>query len=645
LHQAEPAEPLSERISRLDDAALRGILAEADLPPLLAALAHATGDARLLAPELRPRIGMVGATLLPQGGMSDEAQAKARALALSALRRLAAGTTPIDIAAPGALAPLMEFITGPIEADYVPLLSQELGIHDGAAPAWSARALAPGRDFKVAIVGSGMSGLIAAYRLAQAGVDFAMFDRNPDIGGTWLVNTYPGCRLDTSNFGYSYSFAQKTDWRQQFSDRAAIHAYLAGVADAAGLRRSIRFETEVEALIFDDLDAMWTVHLRNKAGETRAERFNAVISAVGQLNRPSIPAFPGRDDFAGPAFHTAEWDHGVDLKGKRVALIGTGASAIQVAPAIAEEAAALDIFQRTPTWFVPTPSYLKEIGPGMSWLLANVPYYGRWYRFYLFWRGVEGRRPYMQVDPAWTRSGSVSAENEQLRQALKLYLEEQFADRPDLLPHVVPTYPPGAKRMPRDDGTWARTLKKPNVALVTEAIAGIEAGGIRTADGALHEADVIVYGTGFRASEFLTPMKVKGRGGADLHDYWDGDARAYLGVTIPGFPNLFCLYGPNTNLVFNGSLVMFSECGAHYAVDCIRTLIETGHRAMNVTPEAYRVYNERIDAENALMSWGASDVNSWYKNARGRVTQNWPLPSLDYWRWTRRAAPFDYDFS
>ena len=636
----------TKKIITENDETLSKILNDASLPALLPALAQATGDLSLLASELKPKTGLVGATLPAQGGMSTEAQEKARKLAFSSLQRLRdEEVTPINIDDEEKLKQLMEFITGKVDDDYVPLLSQELGVKDTSRPSWHADDYEHGSEFKVAVIGSGMSGLVAAYRLTQANINFTVFEKNADIGGTWLNNTYPGCRLDTSNFGYSYSFAQKADWQQQYSDRDAIYSYFRNFANSSGLMKNVVFETEVTRMTFDEAKNLWQVCLNAREGKEEIHYFNAVISAVGQLNRPNIPNIEGQEDFSGPAFHTAEWDHAVDIKGKRIAVIGTGASGVQVIPAIADEVEQLYVFQRTPPWFNPTPTYHDNIPSGLQWLLTHVPFYDRWYRFYQFWRTVEGRRPYMQVDPEWGHPISVSEKNEELRQALQAYLEGQFEDRPDLLEKVVPDYAPGAKRMPRDDGSWARTLKKENVELVVNKINKITETGIETVNGEVREVDAIIYGTGFRASEFLMPMEIKGRGGVDLHENWGGDARAYLGISLPGFPNLFCLYGPNTNLIFNGSLVNFSECGAHYILECIKTLLESGNKVMEIRREPFDDFNEKIDAENKLMSWGASSVSSWYKNAFGRVSQNWPLPSLEYWRLTRKVRLEDYIFN
>jgi 4-hydroxyacetophenone monooxygenase len=347
--------------------------------------------------------------------------------------------------------------------------------------------------------------------------------------------------------------------------------------------------------------------------------------------------------FEGPAFHSARWDHSVDLTDKRVAVIGTGASAIQFIPEIAPLASALAVFQRTPPWLGPTPDYHDEVAPGLKWLYTHVPSYSELNRFYIFWRMGDGVLPGVRVDPAYEPKGEAVSELNALGRLLLVdYLTTEFADRPDLLAEVVPSYPPGAKRGLRDNGIWARTLKRDNVALITEPIAAITPKGVLTTDGVEHEVDVLIYGTGFTASKFLTPMTVTGRGGVDLHTEWGGDARAYLGITVPGFPNLFCLYGPNTNIVINGSIVYFSECGVRYILGCIKLLLEARAGALEVRREVHDEFNEAVDAENRMYAWGWSDVNSWYKNEHGRVAQNWPFTLLDYWKRTLQPDPGDF---
>src|SRR5690606_4019262 len=347
---------------------------------------------------------------------------------------------------------------------------------------------------------------------------------------------------------------------------------------------------------------------------------NAVISAVGQLNRPHLPDIPGIDTFAGPAFHSARWRHDVDLRGKRVAVIGTGASAMQFIPEIAPDTGELLVFQRTPAWLAPTPDYHDPVPEGLTWLYNHVPAYSEFNRFCIFWRMGDGVLANVTVDPDWDQPGSVSAANDMVRLLFTEYLKATFADRPDLLDAVIPDYPPGAKRMIRDNGIWARTLMRDDVRLITTGIREITPQGIVTVDGTEHVVDVIIYGTGFTASKFLTPMQVTGRDGIDLHEHWDGEARAYLGITIPGFPNLFCLYGPNTNIVINGSIIYFSECGVRYIVELLGQLLRGGHRAVDVRKDVHDEFNEAVDAANRRMAWGASDVRSWYKNESGRVS-------------------------
>ncbi|MQA04914.1 MAG: NAD(P)-binding protein [Streptosporangiales bacterium] len=582
----------------------------------------------------------------PQGGLSGDALARARQAAVDALVGVRdRGGFPAEVEhPPEQMQRLMAFLTGDAGAEYLPMLEHELGLlGDVGAPTWTKDDVAPDVDFSVAVIGAGMSGIAAAHRLDQAKVPFVVFEKNGDVGGTWLENNYPGCRLDTSNFAYSYSFAQKSDWPQQFSAQAEIRDYFKDVATTLQLRDRIRFRTEVLAAAYDDESATWQLRTRNSAGVEETLTVNAVISAVGQLNEPNYPDLPGMDRYAGVAMHSARWDTGVELAGKRVGVIGTGASAYQIIPSIAGEVDQLVVFQRNAPWMLPTPAYHADMSAGMRWLFQRVPDFHRWYRFWQVWIATEGRLPLVAVDPEWPGEESLSAANDLLRRQLVDELRRQYADRPDLFEKVLPTYPAGAKRMLRDNGVWAATLHEPHVDLVTESIAEVTEKGVRTADGVEHEVDVLVYATGFRASEFLTPMQVTGRGGVDLHEQWAGDARAYLGIAVPGFPNLFCVYGPNTNLVVTGSIIYMSECAVEYILECLRALLAGGHRAMDCRREPYEAYTEMIDARNRLQAWGAAEVSSWYKNANGRVTQNWPLPLLKYWQFTRELDLSAYE--
>jgi 4-hydroxyacetophenone monooxygenase len=626
-----------------DDATLRRVVDDAFLPALLPALAHATGDFSMLRDDLRPLRPLMRT---PQGGMTREAQEEARELAVAALKQLRDGTPPASsLPIEEEIRRITAWMTGSPAADeYIPLMVEELAPNDDdpRAPRWRKD---PATPFRVAVIGAGMSGILAAIRLQQAGVPYVVIEKNADVGGTWLENTYPGARVDVANAFYSYSFAQKTDWPGHFSTQDVLLTYFRDVVAEHGIRDQIRFSTEVESATWDDAAGVWNLSLRTAGGTEETLTANAVISAVGQLNRPKMPDIPGMERFAGPSFHSARWNHSVDLRGKRVAVIGTGASAAQFIPVIAEQAADLTIFQRTPPWFAPVPNYHDEVPEGLRWLYQHVPSYVHWYRFWLFWTTTDGLLPAATVDPAWPhRERSVGPANDELRAVFTAYIQSQFADRPDLLEKVLPSYPPGAKRIVLDNGIWARTLKRDNVHLLTERIAEITPAGVRTVDGVEHPADVVIYGTGFQASRFLTPMRVTGRDGADLHQQWQGDARAYLGIVVPNFPNFFLLYGPNTNIVVNGSIIYFSECEVHYVLECLRMVLASGATAIDCRRDVHDAYNERIDAGNLERVWGVSTVNSWYKNDKGRVAQNWPFNLIEYWQQTREPNPADYEF-
>jgi 4-hydroxyacetophenone monooxygenase len=624
------------------DEQLRAGVEAADVITLLPAVAHLTGDLSVLRPELRPDPLLM---MQPDAGFTAEQLETARTIAFDALAlHRDAGAPPAPAPTPEALHAMIEFLVGPATDEWYAVLREELALsgEDLRAPSWRKDDVAPDRPFRVAVIGAGMSGLLAAHRLRQAGVDVTILEKDDDVGGTWYENTYPGCRVDVPNHFYSYSFAQTSEWRQFFSAQPELLDYFRRCADDFGLRPLIRFGTEVVEARFDDSSQQWSVTTRDKSGSESTETFEAVVSAVGQLNRPKLPDIPGQGDFAGPSFHSARWQHDLSLEGKRVAVIGTGASAAQFIPHVADEAAELLVFQRTPPWLAPTPNYHDDLPADLCWLMAWIPDYARWDRLVQFWRMHEGLLPAAVVDPEWPdQHRSMSMLNEMVRQLLTAHLEEAFTD-PELREKMIPPYPPLAKRIVRDNGSWPAALQQPHVSVITDPITTITEKGVRTADGVDHGVDVIIYGTGFTASEFLTPMRVFGTGGVELHDRWAGDARAYLGLTVPEFPNLFLLYGPNTNIVINGSIIYFSECEVHYLTEAIRMLLEGGHRSMDCRPDVHDAYNERIDTANRSMVWGAAEVNSWYRNAKGRVAQNWPFSLLEYWEETRVPNPDDY---
>ncbi|MCR5880502.1 NAD(P)-binding domain-containing protein [Phenylobacterium sp. J367] len=462
---------------------LEQALADAHLPALLAALVHVTGDPDWLRPEWAP-------TYVPltrgDPGISEEEQAKIRKQAKAAIEAFIASGAPPKLTTPDRqlLGRMMDFVGGgPIPDMYGDFLFDELAISGTSSkdPKFEApKVREAARRLRVLVIGAGMSGLLTGIRLSQAGVPFEIVDKNADVGGTWFENTYPGCRVDNANHMYSYSFEPNHFWPQHFSPQPVLLSYFRGIADKYDLKKHIRFETLVESVTWDEARAVWRAELVGPGGTRETVEANAVVSAVGQLNRPRFPDIEGMGSFEGPAFHSAEWRHDVDLEGKRVAVIGTGASAYQFVPEIAPKVGSLKVFQRTPPWGLPVEHYHENVPEGVKWLLEHVPYYDKWYRFYLFWTTTEGFLPMVKSDPAWNGGpGAVSADNAMLREMAAAALAMQVQDRPDLLPHVVPEYPLGGKRAVLDNGVWIGALKRPNVQLVTEKITRITPKGDR----------------------------------------------------------------------------------------------------------------------------------------------------------------------
>ncbi len=627
-----------------DEAALRAALAEADIAPTLMVLVQLSGEMDLL-DEVAPHI---------QGAWSfmetvpEPLKQKVRDRLVEVLKDYAAtGREPPADIPPATLQRMMSAGVGQtVPEEYIPLLVEETCLNGGDPRAvhWTGvPSPADVQAFKVVIIGARFSGLCAAIRLKDLGIPFEIIEKNPDVGGTWLENAYPGCAVDTPNHFYSYSFNPNEAWSRHFSRRDELLAYIRATVDKYGLRPHIRFGTEVTAAAFDEGTARWQVTLRGQDGLAETIATNAVISAVGQLNRPSIPPIPGMERFQGPLFHTARWDGSVDLAGKRVAMVGTGASGMQTGPSIAPEVARLTVFQRTPHWAVYNPNYHKDVTAGNKWAIAHIPFYAKWMRFQLFWAGSDGFHATLRVDPAWPHpERSLNAQNQQMRDMIIDYVRKELDGDEDLLAKVIPPYPPYGKRMLRDN-YWYRMLKRPNVDLVTGSIREITENAIVLQDGSVHEVDVIIMATGFQASKMLWPMELKGRGGRSIRDVWgDDDPRAYLGITVPGFPNLFLTYGPNTNLAHGGSIIFHTECQVRYILQALRHMIETGQSTLEVSREAHDEYNRQVDEMHRGMVWAHPGVMSWYKNRHNRVTVTSPWRLLDYWKMTRTFDPAAY---
>lgn len=629
-----------------DDATIARHLEDLSVPALMCSMVHMAGDPSVLDGIPRP----VGVYLNEvQGFMAPEDLAAVRARALEVIRAYRDG---------GCVAPpppsdstvhaLMELlVAGEVPEEYVPLLLEELGI-DGSDPragAWP-ETVGPAvrAEQHVVVIGAGMSGLLAAIRLEEAGIPYTVVEKNPDVGGTWFENRYPGCRVDVGNHFYCYSFAPNPDWTEFFARQPELQRYFAACADGFGVRDRIRFDTEVTRAVWHEPSARWRIEVRARDGSTETIDATAVVSAVGQLNRPKLPDIPGRETFAGLALHSAQWVDGTDLAGKRVAVVGTGASAFQIVPTIATEVEHLTVFQRSAPWMFPNPSYHDATGPGVGWAMRHLPAYGRWYRLLIFWPACDGGLPAMRIDPDYPHQDrAVSEINDAAREVFTAWIAGQVADRPDLLDKVIPDHVCLGTRTLQDNGSWLAALTQPNVALVTETIDHIDADAIVTADGVRHEVDVIVFATGFHANRYLWPMEIVGRGGAVLAEQWGDEPTALLGITVPNFPNLFCLYGPGTNLASGGSLIFHSECQVRYVLGCLQLLLGRGARSIECTRSAHDGYNERLQAEMARMVWSHPSIrHSWYRNDAGRIFILSPWRLVDYWSWTRTPDPADF---
>jgi 4-hydroxyacetophenone monooxygenase len=624
-----------------DDAALEQAVHAANLPTLLLMLVQLTGSAELMRGAIRPRRATAQR---PDGGLDASEAAQVREQALLALRAHRSGRAAAWPCPPAELLhEMMSFSLGQaVPAEYVPMMAEELGfVPDAPASA----PLQGAHDLHVLVVGAGMSGLLAAIELRKLGVRVSVIEKNPELGGTWFENSYPGCRVDLPSHFYSYSFARNADWSAYYARRDELLAYFRRVADEHAVRALIRFNTELVSADFDAERNVWRAQIKNHTGNTETLEANVLISAVGQLNRPSIPALPGLASFAGPSFHSANWRHDVDLAGKRVGIVGTGASAMQIVPELAKQAAQVVIFQRAAQWAVPVPDYFREVSADERWALRHLPFYAAWYRFRQFYINADGNHASLQVDPSWPHpERSVNANNDRLRQTLTDYIERELGARKDeLLPHVLPDYPPFAKRM-LIDNRWFHTLTRDNVQLVSAPIANISERGVELSSGEEHELDVLVFATGFHANRFLWPMRITGAQGTTLEQHWGDEPRAHLGIGVPGFPNLFLLYGPNTNLAHGGSIIFHSECQVRYIRACLELMLREGHAAMDVLPAAHDAYNARVDAAHAQMVWTRPNVHNWFRNARGRVVTHSPFRLVDYWTMTRALDPADYRF-
>lgn len=482
-------------------------------------------------------------------------------------------------------------------------------------------------QLSVAIVGGGFGGIGMGIRLRQTGIkDFSIFERADRVGGVWRANSYPGAACDVPSHLYSFSFAPGHNWTRRYAPRQDIVAYMNALVDDYGIREHIRFNTEATSARFNPETGKWSVSFSD--GERRD--YDLLVTACGQLTNPAIPDLPGVDGFRGKAFHSAHWNHDCDLRGKHIAVIGTGSSAIQFVPEIAPQAAQLTVYQRSPPWILPKPD--RRYPKWERRFFRAFPLRVAISRLFIF--GFFEIATYGFTGHTWvTRPFKWIAD---------FYRRRSLKERPNLLAKSTPDYEFGCKRL-LFTNDWYKTLKRDNVELIAEAVERITPTGVVARDGVERPADVIIWGTGFHAGDFVAPMKIEGLHGSDLNEAWAGTPAAYLGTTVSGFPNMFILYGPNTNHG-SGSVPYTHECQFNYILDAIAKLEKNDCRYLDLAPATQQRWRREMDERGQKTVWVNGGCGSWYVNEKGQNTNNWPGAWLEYRRRTKTINPRDYRF-
>ncbi|MBT2186852.1 NAD(P)/FAD-dependent oxidoreductase [Sphingobium sp. H33] len=573
---------------------------------------------------------------------SDEEVAMIRRKAADFLKAYRdGGAGPIGFGAPKHVRDSMELVlAGRIPEEDLAMATEELALDPWARSLqWQSTPDSKRLGaFSVTVIGTGMGGLNAALQLKRAGINYMIFEKNNGVGGTWYENRYPGARVDGSSRTYSHLFGVDFPCPYNYAPQERNQAYFDWVADEFGLRDEIIFNTEVTALTWDEQASMWEIEAIGPNGK-ETHRSNAVITSVGFLNRPNIPQIEGMETFGGPSWHTVHWPEGADLADKRVAVVGTGCTGYQMVPELAKEAAHISVFQRTPQWLMPMPGYLAEVPDGLKWLDRNMPYHTNFMRLRHAYRIGDFFSKVTEIDPDFDDPYSVSAANKALRDRSVEFLEKKLGDRmlgdKSLVEIMTPKHPVWSARivLVDSDDCILDALQLDNVELVTSGAERINTAGIVDGAGKQHDVDVIVYATGFKANDYLYPMKITGRNGLTIDQLWAVDgARAYLGCMMPGFPNLWSIYGPNTN----GGLQVaaYHELTTLYALQCIEKLILERKETIEVKEEAYWRYSRFVDERNSRRVWSDKRAHSYYWDG-GRSPGMNPLTATENYQFMR----------
>lgn len=531
----------------------------------------------------------------------------------------------------------------PVDPAYRSVAREQMGV----GPRPEAPPLPAAPWLSVAIIGAGMAGILAASTFRSLGVapsQIALFEKSEGPGGTWRQNTYPGCRVDTPSILYTYSFTPDYLWPEHFSRQPELLKYLEGIVEQNALGESIDYRTTVESVTWDEQNAEWQLSLRGPEGSSRTHRAAVLISAAGLLRVPRHPDIPGLGTFGGDVMHSSQWDASTPLEGRRVALIGSGASANQIAPAVAPVVDELLVFQRSPSWIMSHPQYGKQIAGDERMLIESIPGYRSWYRFRQFWVLGDRGHAMLKIDPEWPHpERAMNQSSDRFRAMLTEYLHSELADREDLISKTLPDYPVFAKRMVIDNG-WFEALRRDNVSLITAPITSIDKTGIATSEGH-QDVDVIILATGFQADQVMGGIDIVGDNGANVRKRLDDAPEAYLGMAVEDCPNFFVLPGPNGIPGHGGSAVFYAECQVGYLVEVIRYALEHGHRTFRVRREAVDDFVQETVRLLDEMVWANSNVTNWYQGTRDRVTAISPRRIVDLWETTRVVDPSAYTWS
>jgi 4-hydroxyacetophenone monooxygenase len=625
----------------LDPDVARRAVGAADMRALLMMVFHHTGDRYWLSERFRPERDI--RLIAPEdAGLPADVRDEIRDAATAVLT----GTGEPVVPQPDDVLflDMMNIALGEsVPSEYLPMMREQMGL-TSLLGAEGRRESAPAAvSPTVLIVGAGESGIALGAILNDLGVNYRIIERADAIGGTWRDNIYPGCAVDTPNHSYSYSFGARYRWSRFFSERSEIQSYLHRCTDEFGVRSRISFNTQCLSATWDEDTAHWRVVLDCNGVRERLEtRF--LVSAIGPFGEPQIPRIDGMERFAGTAVHSAVWPRDLDVSGKSVAIIGTGASCMQIAPEIADSVRRLTILQRTPQWVRPIPRFRELIDDDVQVLLESEPYYSAWYRFVMLWRYGDGLLATLRKDPEWPHpERSMNRINDRHREQMTKHIHDVLGDRNDLITKCLPGYPPYGKRILLDNG-WYETLCKPNVDLVTQPIERIEPEGVRLNDGSLAEADLLVFATGFDVSRNASRIDIRGSGGAKLADTWAKGIGAYLGITVPNFPNFFIMQGPTTGLAHGGSLFT-SEMQARYIGLAICQANDSDIAAIDVKQSVHDRYIERVDAEHAQLVWSHPGMLPYYRDAFGKIRMVLPWRMVDYFHMTRRPDLTDFELT